>query len=74
MWNPDKTEISELHGKYGTVIGWGTTEISSMSNVLRQASMPVVNHWDCISSNRLAYGSLLSNTSFCAGSRNGSFD
>lgn len=74
MWNPDKIEISKLHGKYGTVVGWGRTEWSEMSNVLREASMPVVSPLECLLTSRCFVGPILSETNFCAGSRNGSLD
>lgn len=74
LWKSGKTDISEVIGKYGTVIGWGKTETGQISNELRQASLPVVSWGTCLESNRLFAGSLLSERNFCAGIRNGSFN
>lgn len=71
LWNTSATELSEVIGKNGTVVGWGTTENGTTSNVLQQASMPVVDSMECLASNIGYYGAYLSKTSFCAGLRNG---
>ncbi|XP_050097498.1 chymotrypsin-C-like isoform X2 [Anopheles aquasalis] len=55
----------------GVVLGWGYTEDMNVANVLRAASAPIVSHRECRESNTVAYGSLLDETMFCAGWRNG---
>ncbi|XP_049540596.1 chymotrypsin-C-like [Anopheles darlingi] len=55
----------------GIVLGWGYTEDLNVANVLRAASAPIVSHRECRESNSVAYGSLLDETMFCAGWRNG---
>lgn len=73
LWNANKTELTEVVGREGTVIGWGVTETGEASNVLQQAFMPVVSLGICLKSNRYFFGAFLSDTNFCAGSRNGLF-
>lgn len=73
LWKSDKTDLSEVVGKLGTVVGWGVTETGELSKVLLQANMPVVNALICLQSNRNFFGRFLSDTSFCAGFRNGLF-
>lgn len=74
LWNENKTDLSEVIGKNGTVIGWGRTESDSTSKVLREASIKVVDTLDCLETNPGLYGNFLSNRNFCAGSRNGLFN
>ncbi|KAG4080262.1 hypothetical protein HA402_010754 [Bradysia odoriphaga] len=71
LWKPDRTDISEILGKFGTVVGWGLTENGVKSNVLQQANFPVVKSLLCLKSNPAFYGDILSETNFCAGTRNG---
>lgn len=73
LWSSHKLELSEVIGREGTVIGWGVTETGQTSNVLQQASMPVIASVSCLASNRDFFGPFLSDTNFCAGLRNGSF-
>lgn len=64
-------EISEITGRFGTVIGWGYTERDKVSYILRHTAMPVVSFTTCLDSNRDFFGQFLSDKNFCAGSRNG---
>lgn len=64
-------DISELVGSYGTVVGWGWTEFSSTSAILRQANIPVVSAEDCLNSDRVLFSQVLTTKLYCAGSRNG---
>ncbi len=73
LWKSNETDLLEVIGKFGTVVGWGKTQTGQLSNVLRQASLPVVSWSTCLESNRPFAGSLLTGRNFCAGSRNGSF-
>lgn len=71
LWNSHKTDISEVIGKFGTVIGWGLTEDNQVSKVLRETVSPVV-WWDtCLKSNPAVFGSFLSRRNYCAGLLNG---
>lgn len=73
MWPSDKSDLSEVVDREGTVTGWGLIESGRTSNVLRQVIMPVVDSLICIKTNRDFYGQYLSETNFCAGFRNGLF-
>lgn len=74
LWKSNKTDVSEVIGKFGTVVGWGLTEEDHISNALRQASLPVVSWGKCLKSNPDVFGRLLSETNFCAGHKNGIFN
>lgn len=74
MWRSDKIDLSEVIGKFGTVVGWGLTETGERPNVLQEASLPVVPPFECLNSNRDLFGRFLTGTNFCAGTRNGSFN
>ncbi|CAH2098476.1 unnamed protein product [Euphydryas editha] len=55
----------------GTVTGWGFDQTESLSLVLREATMPIVQDIDCIRSKPLFYSVILNGKKFCAGHRNG---
>lgn len=71
LWDSNKVSITEVIGKFGTVIGFGLTETENLSHTLRQAVMPVVSFGTCLRSNTDVFGLYLSDENFCAGSRNG---
>lgn len=71
MWDREATSIHNLENERGTVMGWGYTELDELSDVLKQATMPVVPLGDCLVSNRDFFGAFLTNKNFCAGYRNG---
>lgn len=71
MWDRRRTNIRHVEGKRGTVMGWGYTEADEISDVLKEATMPVVPLSDCLQSNRDFFGAFLTNKNFCAGYRNG---
>lgn len=70
LWNFDE-DYKLLINKVGFVPGWGYTERGLVSEELSFAQMPVVAHETCIWSNRDFFSKVTSNTSFCAGFRNG---
>lgn len=72
LWKADKTDISEVVGKMGTVVGWGLTENGTTSGVLQQAHFLVEDFFTCVKSNPSFFGRILTVTNFCAGYRNGS--
>lgn len=74
MWNSDKKDLSEIIGKLGIVVGWGLTAQGEISNGLQQATLPVVSFFTCLKSNPSHFADILSETNFCAGTRNGSFN
>ncbi|XP_058824443.1 plasminogen-like [Topomyia yanbarensis] len=70
LWNFDE-DYKILINKVGLVPGWGYNEKGLVSEQLSYAQMPVVAHETCIWSNRDFFSKVTSNTSFCAGFRNG---
>ena len=75
LWKLDKTAFSEVEGRTGTVIGWGKTENGAVSNVLQEAQFPVADFRTCLKSDPHFFVDILdilTETNFCAGSRNGS--
>lgn len=71
LWDPNKIDLSEVVGKYGTVVGFGVTKTDQISYSLQKAVMPVVSIATCLGSNNDFYGQFLSDYTFCAGFRNG---
>lgn len=71
LWDSNKKDLSEVVGKFGTVVGFGITETNRISYTLRQAVIPVVGLTTCLESDRDFFGSFLSESTFCAGFRNG---
>lgn len=74
LWNSNRTSLSEVIGKPATVIGWGITETGQSSDILREASLTIVDTFDCLNVSLYTVGRLLSVTTFCAGTLNGMFE
>lgn len=72
LWKSGTTDIEEVVGKLGTVIGWGLTETGAMSNVLQEAQFPVVDFYTCVKRDPPFFGDIVTKTNFCAGNGNGS--
>uniref|UniRef100_A0A1Y9J0M3 Peptidase S1 domain-containing protein n=1 Tax=Anopheles quadriannulatus TaxID=34691 RepID=A0A1Y9J0M3_ANOQN len=70
LWNFDD-DYKTLINKIGFVPGWGYNEHGLVSSRLSFAQMPVVAHETCIWSNRDFFSKVTSDTSFCAGFKNG---
>lgn len=70
LWSFDE-DYKVLINKVGFVPGWGYNERGLVSEDLSFAQMPVVAHETCIWSNRDFFSKVTSNTSYCAGYRNG---
>lgn len=71
MWDRRRIPVRNIERKKGTVMGWGYTEKDEVSDVLKEATMPVVPFAECLQSNREFFGAFLSKNNFCAGYRNG---
>ena len=71
LWRSDETDLSHVIDKFGTVVGWGTTETHHLSEILQEAHFKVVTHVQCLESNREFYTVYLTERNFCAGLRNG---
>ncbi|CAH2098474.1 unnamed protein product [Euphydryas editha] len=68
----DKAEEKLPPGQVlGKVTGWGLDQTESLSRVLREATMPMVQDIDCIRSKPSFYSVILNGKKFCAGHRNG---
>ncbi|XP_034236705.1 proclotting enzyme-like [Thrips palmi] len=70
LWESAGADTDSLVGKIGAVPGWGKDDSGAISNEIRVANMPVVSQETCLRSN-VFYLSFTSNTTFCAGFRNG---
>uniref|UniRef100_A0AAG5CVH4 Peptidase S1 domain-containing protein n=1 Tax=Anopheles atroparvus TaxID=41427 RepID=A0AAG5CVH4_ANOAO len=70
LWNYD-TDYKGLINKVGLIPGWGYNDRGLVSSRLSYAQMPVVSHETCIWSNRNFFSRVTSDTSFCAGFKNG---
>uniref|UniRef100_A0A1Y9H2T5 Peptidase S1 domain-containing protein n=1 Tax=Anopheles dirus TaxID=7168 RepID=A0A1Y9H2T5_9DIPT len=70
LWGFDD-DYKSLINKVGLVPGWGYNEHGLVSSRLSFAQMPVVAHETCIWSNRDFFSKVTSDTSFCAGFKNG---
>uniref|UniRef100_A0A182PZT8 Peptidase S1 domain-containing protein n=1 Tax=Anopheles farauti TaxID=69004 RepID=A0A182PZT8_9DIPT len=70
LWSFDD-DYKSLINKVGHVPGWGYNEHGLVSSRLSFAQMPVVAHETCIWSNRDFFSKVTSDTSFCAGFKNG---
>lgn len=71
LWDRRQIPIRNVERKKGTVMGWGYTEKDEVSDVLKEATMPIVPFSECLQSNRQFFGAFLSDKNFCAGYRNG---
>ena len=71
LWDRARTDIGQLIGRVGTVVGFGITEIGEVADRLRVAYMPIVDTQTCLESNRNLFGRVLTRNVFCAGFRNG---
>lgn len=73
LWESNRTPLSEVINKLGTVSGWEVSKTDFFSINLQEDLMPVVSIPTCLRSNRNFFGNYLSDTNFCAGFGNGNF-
>lgn len=71
LWDARRWALSEVVNKTGIVVGWGLNERIHFSKQLSQASLPVVDPVDCLTSNADFFASFITKKTFCAGYRNG---
>ncbi|PSN37058.1 hypothetical protein C0J52_20890 [Blattella germanica] len=64
------SDINQIVGQTGTVVGWGKDETGSSSAEPHKVSMPIVSHGDCVLSNK-EFFYYVTNRTFCAGMRDG---
>ncbi|XP_052902067.1 enteropeptidase-like [Anopheles moucheti] len=70
LWNRGEDQ-NAIVGTWGTVVGFGIDETDEVSDILREATIPVVSHITCIESSREAFRLHLTSKMFCAGNRDG---
>ncbi|XP_053665500.1 ovochymase-2-like [Anopheles marshallii] len=57
--------------EFGSVAGWGLTELDVPARTLRSSAMPVVSYIRCLESDSSLFGPVLYDGMFCAGWENG---
>ncbi|GBP45819.1 Serine protease gd [Eumeta japonica] len=72
LWPEDRTDLSHILGKKGSVVGWGYNEIDQLNEELSLVEMPVVDELTCIRSKRKFFAIFTSESTYCAGDRSGS--
>ncbi|XP_044763875.1 clotting factor C-like [Coccinella septempunctata] len=70
LWE-DQVDLHHVINQPGTIIGWGYDEDGVITDELHKASMPIVSTETCIYSYPDFFARFTSNTTFCAGYRNG---
>ncbi|KAJ3653082.1 hypothetical protein Zmor_018999 [Zophobas morio] len=70
LWDED-TRLNAVTNRVGTVVGWGFDENGRVTEQLTKAKMPVVSQETCIYSFPDFYSRFTSNTTYCAGFKNG---
>ncbi len=68
--NTPSNPIQSFNGRNGAVYGWGLTEDLKLVTQLRHVEVPLVDQALCNSSSQTLY-KIMSDTSFCAGARDG---
>lgn len=66
------SELSNVVGKEGIVVGWGWNERGELSDQLVKTGMPIVDTLTCIRSNPEFFAKFTNDYNFCGGFRNGS--
>ncbi|KAJ8712868.1 hypothetical protein PYW08_008172 [Mythimna loreyi] len=72
LWPDNATDLNNVIGKNGSVVGWGYDETGKPSVELNLVEMPVVSQETCIQSHREFFERFTSDYSYCAGNRDGS--
>ncbi|KDR22461.1 serine protease gd-like isoform X2 [Zootermopsis nevadensis] len=72
LWNQSDKNLAKIVEKEGVVVGWGLDEKGNNAQKLKMVKMPVVKQETCIWSDPTFFSQFTSNTTFCAGYRNGS--
>lgn len=69
LW-PGTSSIQEIEGKNGIVVGWGKNQESTVSNIPKKVSLPIVNSITCVQTSE-SLSKAVSNRTFCAGALSG---
>lgn len=71
LWPAEQADLDYVVNQKGYVIGWGIQEDDDLADTLTEATMPIIDSFTCLNSNRDFFGAVLSNTNYCAGYKNG---
>ncbi|KAJ9575343.1 hypothetical protein L9F63_025711, partial [Diploptera punctata] len=72
LWNLRDVTLQSIVQQVGVVVGWGLDENINIGERLKMVKMPIVNQTTCLWSNPSFFSQFTSETTFCAGYRNGS--
>lgn len=70
LW-PAATDLKDVEGRTGTVVGWGRDENGQLLDVANQVEIPIVDNLACVQRSPTLIDNVSSRT-FCAGSLDGS--
>uniref|UniRef100_U5ESW9 Putative trypsin-like serine protease n=1 Tax=Corethrella appendiculata TaxID=1370023 RepID=U5ESW9_9DIPT len=71
LWENNDQTSNSVKGTNGFVIGWGYIDNDTVSDILNQATIPMIDYLDCIVSNPYGYSTMLNRFNYCAGYQNG---
>ncbi|XP_058457835.1 polyserase-2 [Malaya genurostris] len=70
LWPVGGPNLDDLAAtEQGTVVGWGYTENSTISQVLREAKMSIINFQSCVENTKSFQPLLTEGRNYCAGNR-----
>ncbi|XP_055531705.1 polyserase-2-like [Wyeomyia smithii] len=70
LWPTDGPDLDNVAAKQqGTVVGWGFTENSTVSQVLREAKMSIIDFQSCAENTKSFQQLLAKGKNYCAGNR-----
>lgn len=72
LWNEQDISLQNIIQRDGVVVGWGLDENSKTAEMLKMVKMPIVDQQKCLWSNPSFFPQFTSETTFCAGYKNGS--
>ena len=71
LWSNPSTDIRDVAGMNGVVVGWGKTENNALStSEPKLVEVPIVTEGECLRSNE-RFTAITSERTFCAGDRKG---
>ena len=71
LWSSPSTDIRDIEGTEGIVVGWGKTEDDVLStSEPKLVKVPIVDDGECLRSNE-RFSVITSKRTFCAGGRDG---
>lgn len=70
LWSNPSSDIRDVTGIKGVVVGWGKTENNTIATEPQLVEVPIVNEGECLRSNE-RFTVITSERTFCAGDRKG---